>query len=180
MPKTYKITGVQMTEVGEARRTNRDKQVEKRLHAIQLRGEGKKNTEIAEQLETSSDVVSRWVSLYVKGGLSLLLPKKREARRRNMSYAEEEAILAGFEEQAQLGRVVEVSDIKAAYEKKVGHSIGGGQIYRVLKRHGWRKIKPRSRHPKKASDEAIEASKKLTNESEKQRKYSTIPQEACA
>lgn len=167
MPKTYQITSAQVGELAEARRINRDKQVEKRLHAVQLRGEGKKNAEIAEQLETSSDVVSRWVSWYVQGGLDSLLPKKREAQRRNMSYEAEAEFLAAFEKQAQSGQVVEVSDIKAAYEEKVGHSIGGGQIYRVLKRHGWRKIKPRSRHPKKASDEVIEASKKLTLESEK-------------
>lgn len=167
MPKTYKIDRAALKEIAEARMANQNKQVEKRLHAVLLRGQGKKNAEIAKQLETSSKVVSRWVSLYVKEGLDSLLPKKREARRRNMSYAEEEGLLSSFEEQAKLGRVVEVSDIKAAYEKKVGHTIGGGQIYRVLKRHGWRKIKPRSRHPKKASDEAIEASKKLTHESKK-------------
>lgn len=167
MPKTYKIDRAALKEIAEARMANQNKQVEKRLHAVLLRGQGKKNAEIAEQLETSSKVVSRWVSLYVKEGLDSLLPKKREAQRRNMSYAEEEGLLSSFEEQAKLGRVVEVSDIKAAYEKKVGHTIGGGQIYRVLKRHGWRKIKPRSRHPKKASDEAIEASKKLTHESKK-------------
>lgn len=167
MPKTYKIISSQIREIAEARKSNQDKQIEKRLHAVQLRGEGKKNKEIAEQLETSSDMVSRWVSWYVKGGLGSLMPKEREAHRRNMSYAEEKALLAAFEEQAQAGQVVEVSDIKAAYEDKVGHSIGGGQIYRVLKRHGWRKIKPRSKHPKKASDEVVEASKKLTNESGK-------------
>lgn len=167
MPKTYKIDRAALKEIAEARMANQNKQVEKRLHAVLLRGQGKKNAEIAEQLETSSKVVSRWVSLYVKEGLDSLLPKKREAQRRNMSYAEEEGLLSTFEEQAKLGRVVEVSDIKAAYEKKVGHTIGSGQIYRVLKRHGWRKIKPRSRHPKKASDEAIEASKKLTHESKK-------------
>lgn len=167
MPKTYKIDRAELKEIEEARKANQNKQVEKRLHAVLLRGQGKKNAEIAEQLETSTKVVSRWVSLYVKEGLDSLLPKKREAHRRNMSYAEEEELLSSFEERAKMGRVVEVSDIKAAYEKKVGHTIGGGQIYRVLKRHGWRKIKPRSRHPKKASDEAIEASKKLTHESKK-------------
>jgi len=36
-----------------------------------------------------------------------------------MSYAEEKSILATFEEQAQAGQVVEVSDIKMAYEAKV-------------------------------------------------------------
>ena len=55
-----------------------------------------------------------------------------------------------------------VQYVKNAYEEKVGHSIGKGQIYKVLNRHGWRKVLPRSKHPNKASDEAIEASKKLT------------------
>ena len=33
----------------------------------------------------------------------------------------------------------------------------------LLERHNWRKVMPRSRHPKKASDEAIEASKKINS-----------------
>ena len=162
MPKTYKINEKQRSEIIEARKENRDKQVEKRLHAVQQRGEGKRNTEIAQQLETSSDMVSRWVSMYATGGLAALMPKKREAHRRNMSNTEEKNLLEAYVERAKAGQVVEVSEIKAAYETRVGHRISSGQIYRVLKRHGWRKIKPRSRHPKKATPEAIEASKKLT------------------
>ena len=77
------------------------------------------------------------------------------------------AVLDSFAKKAELGQIIEVKEIKAAYEEKVGHSTGGSQIYYVLARHGWRKIMPRSRHPKKASDEAIDASKKLTESSEK-------------
>lgn len=166
MPKTYIIIQDQVAEILKARKANRDKQVDKRLHAVQLRAEGRKNADIAEQLETSSDIVSRWISSYVKGGVEALLPKKRKARRFNMSYEEEASFLAAYEERAQTGQIVEISEIKAAYEEQVGHTIGGGQIYRVLKRHGWRKVKPRSKHPKKATPEAIEASKKLTMPSE--------------
>ena len=71
-------------------------------------------------------------------------------------------MLAEFEAKAAAGQIVEVSEIKSVYQEKVGHTISSGQIYYVLKRHNWRKIKPRSRHPKKASPEVIEASKKLT------------------
>ena len=78
-----------------------------------------------------------------------------------MSYEEEEGLLEPFKAEAEAGRMVEISKIKAAYIEKVGHSIGNGQIYYVLKRHGWRKVMPRSQHPQKASDEAIEASKKI-------------------
>jgi transposase len=165
MPRTYKIGLEDVAVIAEARKRERDKQVDKRLHAVQLRGEGKNNAAIAEQLETSSDVVSRWVSEYSKGGVAALLAKKRQGNRRNMSYEEEAEIIAAFEKRAEAGQVVEVSEIEKAYREKVGHRIGSGQIYRVLRRHEWRKVKPRSRHPKKASPEAIAASKKLTHKS---------------
>lgn len=167
MPKTYEISAEQGLLAARARAEYTDKRVDKRLRAVQLRGEGKRNEEIAGILETSSDVVSRWVCAYYKGGLEALLGKKREGHHRNMSHEAEGALLAAFEERAQAGQLVEVSDIKKAYQEQVGHRIGGGQIYRVLKRHNWRKVKPRSRHPKKASAEAIDASKKLTLGSEK-------------
>jgi transposase len=162
MRKTYTISPEQVSELAETRRTICDKQTDKRLHAVQLRGEGKKDAAIAEWLETSPAMVSRWVSAYVHGGLVALLPKRRTSHHWNMSYDEEAAFLTAFDEQAANGQLVEVSVIKKAYEERVGHRIGNGQIYRVLARHGFRKIKPRSKHPKKASDEVIEASKKLT------------------
>ena len=73
---------------------------------------------------------------------------------------EEEKFLKQFEERAEKGELLSTNEIKEAYIKLVGHSIGHEQIYRVLRRHGYRKIMPRSRHPKKAGDEEIEQSKK--------------------
>ena len=162
MPKTYKISEQQVTEVKNARKATKCKQVDKRLRAVELRGTGKTNKEIATILETSSDMVSRWIATYAKDGLEPLLPKKRIGNHRNMSFAEEAAFLEQYKKQAEKGQMIEISEIKAAYEAAVGHTIGGSQIYRVLNRHGWRKVMPRSKHPNKASDEEIEASKKLT------------------
>ena len=65
-----------------------------------------------------------------------------------------------YREKARQGQIVEVSEIKAEYVKAVGHRIGGSQIYCVLKRHNWRRLMPRSKHPQKAHEEAIESSKK--------------------
>jgi transposase len=161
MPRPYSISEEQAREIEVIRKTVRDKKIDKRLHAIQLRGEGEKNPEIAKKLDTSAKIVSHWVSAYSKAGIEALLGKKQVGTRRNMSIAEEESFLAEYKKQAEQGKIIEVSAIKAAYEEKVGHTIGGNQIYRVLHRHGWRKVMPRSKHPKKASEEAIEASKKL-------------------
>jgi len=165
MPKTYTISTEDIQTIEALRKKNQDKQVDKRLRAVQLRGEGKKNATIAIQLETSTDMVSRWISSFAKGGAEALLPKPRPGRPMNISFDEEAKLLAEFDAKAEAGQIVEVSDIKAAYQEKVDHTIGSGQIYYVLKRHNWRKIKPRSRHPKKANPEVIEASKKLTLES---------------
>ena len=164
MPKKYAITVSQANEIYLARKQIRDKQVDKRLKAVQLRGEGKSHTEIAEQLETSTDMVSRWICAYANGGIDALLPKKRPGRPRNISYEEEESLLKEFEARAQAGQVVEVAEIERAYQEKVGHRIGTGQIYYVLKRHSWFKATPQSKHSSqnRQSYTDIVASKRLT------------------
>jgi len=62
---------------------------------------------------------------------------------------------------------VDTSEMDATYQEAAGHKVNSGQIYRVLNRHGWRKVMPRSRHPKKASEEVIATSKELTKKSRK-------------
>ena len=84
-----------------------------------------------------------------------------------MSLEEEAAFLEGYTKQAEQGHLIDIRDMAAAYEKKVGHRISCAQIYRVLHCHGWRKVMPRSKHPKKASEEVIETSKKLNPKSKK-------------
>lgn len=161
----YKIKEKEIQEIKEARKTINDKKADKRLRAVQLRGEGLSDKEIAEILETTSNMVSYWSRLYVKEGLKGLLPKKRKGNHRNMTFEEEEEFLSEFYERAEAGEIVEVSEIKKAYAEKIGfESKSHGHIYEMLKRHGWRKVMPRSRHPKKASEEAINASKKLNPE----------------
>ena len=50
-PKKYKISAEQIEEIKELRKTIKDKKTDKRLHAVQLRGEGLRDKEIAERLE---------------------------------------------------------------------------------------------------------------------------------
>ena len=95
-------------------------------------------------------------------GLEAISGNHYGGNHRNMSVEEETAILAPFKERAEKGELVEVSEIAQAYQAAVDHPVSNGQIYFVLHRHGWRKVMPRSKHPRKASDEEIAASKKLT------------------
>lgn len=163
MGKKYRITVEQKIELETARAANRDKNIEKRIKAILLRSSGKTNAEVGELCGYHPSRVSQLISLYCNDGIGAIADKHYKGNRRNLSFAEEAAFLEPYKSQAEQGRVIEVSAIKAAYESKVGHPIGGSQIYYVLHRHGWRKIMPRSTHPNKASDEVIAASKKLTN-----------------
>ena len=164
MGKTYVITNEEMNEIKKFRKGNKNKDIDKRLYAVQLRGEGMKNAEIAGKLDTCPEVISHWVGRYKKEGIGGLLEHRKGGNNRIMSYEEEEEFLQQFYDDAVQGKVVTLREIKAAYEEKTGHKLSSfSQIYKLLHRHNWRKIKPRPKHQKRASEEAIEASKKLTH-----------------
>ena len=160
----YQITAIQVVELEKARKENKDKKVDKRIKALLMRAQGKKNVEIGMACEYHPAYISSLVSTYCNQGLSAIVENHYGGNHRNLSFAEEELLLEPFKKAAEAGQIIEISAIKQAYEQAIGHSISNshGQIYFVLQRHGWRKVMPRSKHPKKASDEAIEASKKLT------------------
>ena len=167
MPKRYHINEEQARELERARKENKDKNVERRLRALLLHAEGKTREKIAEVTGFVKSYISELVSKYCNQGISTIIENNYHGNHRNMSYEEEEALLEPFRKAAEAGQLVEVSEIKRAYEEAIGRSLENnhGQIYNVLKRHGWRKVMPRSKHPNKASEEAIKASKKLTKPS---------------
>jgi hypothetical protein len=65
-----------------------------------------------------------------------------------MTFEQELQFLSQFFDQASEGGVLIVSEIKRAYEAKVGQRVAKTTIYRMLERHDWRKIMPRPKHPK--------------------------------
>jgi len=65
-----------------------------------------------------------------------------------MTADEENAFLSSFLEKAARGEILIVDEVKRAYEKAVKHVVPKSTIYRMLARHGWRKITPRPHHPK--------------------------------
>lgn len=162
MATKYEITAEERAAIEQARKENRDKRTEAKLRVLVMRADGATAKRISEITGFHPAYVSTIVSKYINGGLEAITGKHYGGNRRNMSYEEEEKLLAQFAEEADGGRITDVKAIKAAYDEKVGHETGHGQIYLVLHRHGWSKKLPRSKHPKAATPEAIEASKKLT------------------
>ena len=161
MAKSYEISESQLLEIETARKKNRNKNIERRLYVLVMRAEGKSLEEISEKTGYHISTASKLIARYMRDGISAIAENHYKGNRRNMSFEEEAAILAPFIERAERGEMVDIKEIAAAYQKAVPHKISDTQIYYVLHRHGWRKIMPRSRHPKRASEEAIEASKKL-------------------
>ena len=160
MAKSYAISQSQLVEIETARKKNRNKNIERRLYVLVMRAEGKSLEEISEKTGYHISTASKLIARYMRDGISAIAENHYKGNRRNMSFEEEAAILTPFIERAKRGEMVDIKEIAAAYQKAVPHKISDTQIYYVLHRHGWRKIMPRSRHPKKASEEAIEASKK--------------------
>ena len=144
-----------------AEKATQDKQISRKLKVLMLRYEGLSNEEIGKRLGLCSVRVSQLVSEYKKNGLDVFTKKKYGGNHRNMSEAEEAEILESFKKRSEAGQVIIAREIKEVFDKKLGRDTGRGYIYMVLRRHGWRKVMPRSKHPKKATPEAIEASKKL-------------------
>lgn len=69
-------------------------------------------------------------------------------RRALLTVEEEKAFLAPWAEQARSAGVLVLSPLRAALSEKLGRSVAPSVVYRLLARHGWRKVAPDTRHPK--------------------------------
>lgn len=132
-----------------------------RVLCVLLRAEvGLNSTQIAEVVGLSASTVKIVQMQYFKKKEDALLGVGRGGRRReNLSVDKEKALLQRFTREAEKGNVLVVSDIHAAYEREAGHPVPKSTVYRMLARHGWRKIAPRPKHPK-GDPEARETFKK--------------------
>ena len=147
MASSYKFSNEEMAAIKAVRRETKDKRADARLKALELRAEGMELSEVSQATGFHAAYVSQLVAKYRDHGLEAISGNHYGGNHRNMSFEEEAAILAPFKARAEKGELVEISEIEAAYQQAVGHSIGTSQIYYVLHRHGWRKVMPRSRHP---------------------------------
>jgi transposase len=98
-------------------------------------------------------------AIYRNGGLAELSDARGGRFRQYLSIEEETELLEPFEEKSRTGALAVVGEVKKAYEEKVGKEVAESTIYRLLDRHGFRKIVPYKRHMK-ANAEEQEAFKK--------------------
>jgi transposase len=109
----------------------------------------RKAEDIAANVGASKSLVQKMVSRYNREGPQAIEIKSCGGRYHEyLSVEEEEKFLTPFFQQAERGELTTVREIQSAYEEQVGNSVHETTIYRLLERHNWRKLLPRSVHPK--------------------------------
>jgi transposase len=69
-------------------------------------------------------------------------------RRAALSWDEEYEFLEPWAQQAADGGMLVVAPLRAALAQRLEHPVAHSVVYRLLARHGWRKVAPDTRHPK--------------------------------
>ena len=69
-------------------------------------------------------------------------------RRAAMSQDEESEFLEPWAEQSADGSMLIIAPLRAALAQRLGRPVTHSVVYRLLARHGWRKVAPDTRHPK--------------------------------
>jgi len=121
-----------------------------RLQCLWLRAKEDLSTEaIAQTVGLSVSHVRRVWSDYLGGGLVAAQGRRKGGRRhQNLTVAQEQAVLAPWQQQAQAGRLVTARGIKTCYQTTLGRPVPDSTVYRLLARHLWRRVQPRPKHPK--------------------------------
>lgn len=103
--------------------------------------------DIATALGWQPSSVRRVQARYRQHGAAALLGVGRGGRRHALlSVDQETRLLAAFASVAGEGGVTEAGRVRRACEAAVGHAMLKSTVYRLLARHGWRKLVPRGRH----------------------------------
>src|SRR5216683_1809033 len=119
-----------------------------------------KAEEIARHCGVSKATVHAVISSYNRLGVAAVETAGKGGRRSGyLGLEDERAFLTPFFERAERGELATMEEIWRAFEARVGHEVDDSTIYRLLARHGWRKLMPRPRHPQ-ANPQAQEQFKK--------------------
>ncbi|EFH79759.1 winged helix-turn-helix domain-containing protein [Ktedonobacter racemifer] len=123
--------------------------------------EPRKVEEIARHCGVSKATVHQVISTYNRLGIEAVETAGKGGRRHEyLSMQDEKQFLAPFFARAEVGEIATATEVQCAFEALIGREVEESTIYRLLHRHGWRKLMPRSKHPQ-ASKEAQELFKKL-------------------
>jgi len=143
-----RFTDEQKAEIEEALNKNPDERTTKKLICLNLRAKLNLTAqEIADSSGYSKSRVDDIISEYHRFGLEAVQSKKQAGNHRAMPKEQEAGIVSQFDAEAEKGRMLEIGDIYKAFQE-VSPGIHISTVYRILHRNKWRKVMPRSKHPK--------------------------------
>lgn len=131
-------------------KASKNKWEQRRIQCVLLRVSQKLTAEkIASMVGVHTASVWRIWSRYLRGGMKAILGEKRGGRYHIcLTEKEECTLLKPFKKRAASGQLVTIRNIHEAVCRKSGINMAPSTTYRMLHRHGWRKVVPRKQHPK--------------------------------
>jgi len=103
----------------------------------------------ARLLGVGTSSVNRMQARFQTGPASSSERRNWGGRRQSLLTPQEEVeFLQPWAEQARQAGLLVLSPIRAALALRVGHPVKASVVWRLLARHGWRKVAPDTQHPK--------------------------------
>jgi transposase len=110
--------------------------------------------EIALEVGLARQTVHNLVAAYNRHGPQAVeTPGHGQRQRAYLSWQREQAVVGKCVRKSARGQVSTGSQLKPAIEKAIGRQVHKTTVYRMLKRHQWRKVAPRPRHPQANAEE---------------------------
>jgi len=133
-----------------------------RIQCVLIRATlGSSAAQIAQLLGWSVATVHVMHSRWAKEGEAIFDVHGRGGRHhQHLTPEQEQEVLAPFAQRAREGGLLTVAQIQQAYLQRTGKDVARSTVYRLLQRHGWRKVVPRPQHPK--ADVAAQSALKKT------------------
>jgi transposase len=121
----------------------------RRVQCILLRAKKLTAEKIGEIVGLHEASVWRIWSRYIHGGMKAVIGENRGGEYHvSLTKKEEETLLKPFQKRAAAGQLVTIREVHEAVCQKSGRKTAPSTTYRMLHRHGWRKVVPRKHHPK--------------------------------
>lgn len=161
MSRSYNVLNIEAEEVKQLMNASKSKDEFRRYQSLYLRVSNQSPVPLIAQITgLSISHIHKIHSLCFRNGIKAIASQPKGGRRRSyLSIEEEKILLSEIEKTAIKGGVVEIGKVHKLFEEKVGAKVAKYTAYRLLHRHGWRKIAPRPYHPKQKA-EAVETFKK--------------------
>ena len=110
--------------------------------------------EIALEVGLARQTVHNLVAAYNRQGPQVLeSPGHGQRQRAYLSLRQEQALVDKFRKKSAAGQLSTAPQFKPVIERVIGRQVHKTTVYRLLKRHQWRKVVPRPRHPQASAAE---------------------------